>query len=92
MVDEFVEVPHAYANDEESGVDWYAMSCHKLFGLHSGVLCGRREAVKDTTTVGSGGWDRRGDEDVYQERTEVNCEACAGIWRINVYFSNPALL
>jgi len=48
--------------------------------------------VKDITTVGSGGWDWRGDKDIYQETTEVNYEACAGIRGINVYFSNPASL
>ena len=68
VVDGFAAVPHAYANNEESGVDWYAMSYHKLFVPHLEVPYGRINVVKGIMAVGSGGWDRREDEDVYRER------------------------
>lgn len=40
VVDGVAAVPHIYANLKELPIDWYAVSCHKLFGPHLGILCG----------------------------------------------------
>jgi selenocysteine lyase/cysteine desulfurase len=42
VVDGVAAVPHRYANVESMAVDWYVVSCHKMFGPHLGALCGRK--------------------------------------------------
>ena len=55
VVDGVATVPHRFVNlaDELSMVDWYVISCHKLFGSHLGGLCGKRngDAVKSFFSV-----------------------------------------
>ena len=50
VVDGVALVPHAFADLEDSEIDWYVVSCHKLFGPHLGGLCGRSEAVEEIST------------------------------------------
>jgi len=47
IVDGVAAVPHQFANLEESCIDWYVVSCHKLFGPHLGALCGRLDAIQE---------------------------------------------
>mmetsp|Transcript_9286 Transcript_9286/g.13704 ORF Transcript_9286/g.13704 Transcript_9286/m.13704 type:complete len:887 (+) Transcript_9286:3-2663(+) len=45
IVDGVAAVPHIYSNVDTSGVDFYVVSCHKLFGPHLGGLCARKTSV-----------------------------------------------
>jgi len=54
-VDGVALVPHVFAAVRDSGVDWYVVSCHKLFGPHVGGLCGRRKALWDMFKNSDGG-------------------------------------
>lgn len=80
VVDGVAAVPHIFANVEATGVDWYVISCHKFFGPHLGVVCGRTSAVKSlldepvSAEVPTG----REIEHVFESGT-MNYEACAGI-------------
>ena len=47
VVDGVAAVPHRFANVKKLNVDWYVISCHKLFGPHIGALCGRNEAIQE---------------------------------------------
>jgi len=47
VVDGVAAVPHRFTNVTELGVDWYIISCHKLFGPHLGALCGRIDAIQE---------------------------------------------
>ena len=47
IVDGVAAVPHRFTNLRESCVDWYVISCHKLFGPHLGALFGRFDAIED---------------------------------------------
>ena len=71
VVDGVALVPHSYADVKESGVDWYVLSCHKLFGPHIGGLYGMREALRRmmmmTTTMTDAGEDG-GDDDGRRRR------------------------
>ena len=86
VVDGVAAVPHLYPSVSTSGVDWYAISCHKLFGPHLGALCGRTAVVELLSKA-------RGDtepckETLYKlmETGTINYEACAGIQGLGLYF------
>ena len=74
IVDGVAAAPHVYADLSESNADFYAVSCHKLFGPHLGGLCARREAVK---SLG----ESNNLESLYRswELGTTNYEACAGV-------------
>jgi selenocysteine lyase/cysteine desulfurase len=74
VVDGVATVPHVYADLNTIDVDWYAVSCHKLFGPHIGVLVGRK-IIADNLRI---------------ELGTVNYEACAGISGLGHYFAKIA--
>ena len=80
VVDGVATAPHIYADLQNlDDVDWYVISCHKMFGPHLGALCGRHEAIEKV--LGSA-------KDIYK-RLEVgtlNYEACAGVVGLGTYF------
>jgi len=86
VVDGVAAVPHLCPAVSTSGVDWYAISCHKLFGPHIGALCGRRDVVSllDTTH----GDSEPCDDTLYKmiETGTISYEACAGIQGLGQYF------
>lgn len=73
VVDGVAAVPHRFAAVDLSGVDWYVISCHKLFGPHLGVLCGRPEAFEELSSS--------------VECGTMNYEACEGILGLGHYIS-----
>ena len=80
VVDGVATAPHIYTDlGNLDDVDWYVISCHKMFGPHLGALCGRREAIKKV--IGSA-------QDIYKqfEVGTLNYEACAGIVGLGTYF------
>jgi selenocysteine lyase/cysteine desulfurase len=84
VVDGVAAVPHVSPSLSDSGVDWYGISCHKLFGPHVGALCGRKAVVKLLDPIGNHSCD----EDLYQilENGTSNYEACAGVHGLGRYF------
>ena len=84
VADGVAAVPHVCASLATSGVDWYIISCHKLFGPHIGALCGRRGVVNlfldSDTSIG--------DETIFKlfETGTTSYEACAGVEGLGRYF------
>ena len=91
IVDGVAAAPHWYPAVSEHQVDWYVVSCHKLFGPTLGGLCGRRQtAVKllcDSAKV-----DNDKNESIYKllEVGTINCEGCAGVHGLGEYFGELA--
>ena len=85
VADGVAAVPHLSPSVSSSGVDWYAISCHKLFGPHIGALCGRRKVVESLGTKIDG---HPCDETLYKmlETGTINYEACAGVYGLGRYF------
>ena len=77
VVDGVAASPHCFANVEASGVDWYVVSCHKLFGPHLGALCGKSTAVKKLHAIS---------EKILEIGT-LNYEASEGIVGLGNYFA-----
>ncbi|GKY93048.1 hypothetical protein MPSEU_000273100 [Mayamaea pseudoterrestris] len=71
VVDGVAAVPHIFADLDSMNVDWYVVSCHKIFGPHLGALIGRKNIA--------GGMEL--------ELGTVNFEACAGIAGLGQYFA-----
>jgi selenocysteine lyase/cysteine desulfurase len=67
IVDGVASTPHVYADMDRLGVDWYVISCHKLFGPHLGALCGHKQVVESLL------------EPEQLELGTISYEACAGI-------------
>ena len=88
IVDGVAAVPHSYADlDHHPGVDWYVLSCHKMFGPHLGALVGRRSLVQQHfLREPSAGMDD--DTSLYKllESGTINYEGCAGVIGIGRYF------
>lgn len=72
VVDGVAVAPHLFVNVDNLGADWYAISGHKVFGPHIGVLCGRR--CSDSP------------HKFQLELGTVNYEACAGVVGLGLYF------
>ena len=72
VVDGVAAGPHAQI--QASAVDWYVVSCHKLFGPHIGAICGSQRVTQDVP------------EKVLEVGT-LNYEACEGIAGLGNYFS-----
>ena len=76
VVDGVAAAPHTPAQAAE--VDWYVVSCHKLFGPHLGALCGRK-AVMDLVRPA-------------RELGTLNYEACQGVVGLGDYLADLASL
>jgi selenocysteine lyase/cysteine desulfurase len=76
VVDGVAAVPHVYADLDAMDVDWYVISCHKLFGPHLGVLVGQNNTA----------------DGLNLEQGTVNYEACAGVRGLGDYVSKLACL
>jgi len=72
VVDGVAAAPHMFAAVDDAGPDWYAVSCHKLFGPHLGVLCGKKAPFSTPFRL---------------ELGTVNYEACAGIVGFGQYLA-----
>lgn len=79
IVDGVASVPHKFAAVSELDVDWYVVSCHKLFGPHLGALCGRASAMENIRCDGASFTD-------LLEIGTVSYEACAGVRGLGDYF------
>lgn len=79
IVDGVAAAPHWFADVDELNVDWYVVSCHKLFGPHLGALCGRLSATEEILRSGGG--------DNELEIGTVSYEACAGVYGLGNYFA-----
>jgi selenocysteine lyase/cysteine desulfurase len=84
IVDGVAAVPHCFAAVDEMDVDWYVVSCHKLFGPHLGALCGRLSAVEKIVFKGEKPTDAL-------EIGTVSYEACAGIQGLGEYFGQLSM-
>lgn len=76
VVDGVAAIPHRFAAVDQSGVDWYVISCHKIFGPHLGALCGNPKAFQELSSS--------------IECGTVNYEACQGIAGLGHYMSTLA--
>ncbi len=88
IIDGVAAVPHVYANVSNLGVDWYIVSCHKLFGPHIGAMCVLKSAVNDIISS-SRTVDLFGSNIDYKllEVGTLNYEGCSGICGLGEYFS-----
>jgi selenocysteine lyase/cysteine desulfurase len=77
IVDGVAAVPHLYASLDGSGVDFYVVSTHKVYGPHCGFLAGRHGHVEEL-----------GLRSGFIETGTINYEACAGIVGVQRYFSS----
>ncbi len=73
IVDGVAATPHRFAAVDANEVDWYVISCHKVFGPHMGVLCGKPDAFKELSCP--------------LEYGTLNYEACGGIAGLGIYIS-----
>lgn len=83
IVDGVAAAPHVYADLSKSNADFYAVSCHKLFGPHLGGLCAQRAALESLGDVNDA-------DSLYRswELGTTNYEACAGVgYGLARYFS-----
>ena len=94
IVDGVTYVPHRYADMERHQFDWYVISCHKLFGPHFGVLCGRRSLCSTTNVTSVPSADENTETTIQQMSPNchsdiqfgtVNYEACEGIRGLGQY-------
>lgn len=76
VVDGVAAVPHVPAKLNNSSVDWYIISCHKLFGPHLGAMCGHRQS---SLLLHSS------PKSVLETGT-VSYEACQGVVGLGKYF------
>jgi selenocysteine lyase/cysteine desulfurase len=83
VVDGVAVAAHLYPHVDKLGVDWYCVSCHKMFGPHVGIIIGRNDAVKYLEKELS----PHKKEDVYRmlEIGTINYEACNGIIGLGGY-------
>jgi selenocysteine lyase/cysteine desulfurase len=82
IVDGVAYVPHRYAAIDELQVDWYVISCHKMFGPHLGVLCGRNSIG---ISIDRGGVPT---PNFGIQMGTVNYEACEGVRGVGQYFTD----
>jgi selenocysteine lyase/cysteine desulfurase len=82
IVDGVAYVPHRYAAIDELQVDWYVISCHKMFGPHLGVLCGRNSIG---ISIDRGGVPT---PNFGIQMGTVNYEACEGVRGLGQYFTD----
>jgi len=94
VVDGVAAVPHIYADLEELGgvIDWYVLSCHKLFSTHLGGLYGKSDAVEELSEDLQIHKTRENlqQELVYKEweMGTISYEACAGVNALGDYLSD----
>ena len=93
VVDGVAAAPHISPALSDHLADWYVVSCHKLFGPHVGVLCGRREsAVKDLCDAAKVPLDSHDTVHKLLEIGTINYEGCSGIEGLGQYFADLATL
>ena len=91
VVDGVAAAPHWYPALSDHQVDWYVVSCHKLFGPHLGGLCGRRStAVKDMCDAAGSHLDSNDSTYKFLEIGTINYEGCSGLEGLGQYFANLA--
>jgi selenocysteine lyase/cysteine desulfurase len=88
VVDGVAAAPHVFANVAVTDIDWYVISCHKCFGPHLGVICGKTSAVQSlvddpTEFSGAAGTEM---EQLFETGT-MNYEGCAGVVGMLDYFA-----
>eukprot|EP00934_Nitzschia_sp_Nitz4_P000926 Nitzschia sp. Nitz4//scaffold76_size158648//155766//158525//NITZ4_002574-RA/size158648-snap-gene-0.318-mRNA-1//-1//CDS//3329557929//926//frame0 len=85
IVDGVAAVPHHFADFAHLGVDWYVISCHKVFGPHIGGLCGKERAVQELQTAPR--LPAEAKLASWLECGTLNYEGCAGVIGLLHYFS-----
>lgn len=95
VVDGVAAVPHYFADlKHHRNVDWYAISCHKLFGPHLGALYGSRRGAVAHFAHATGSSPGAVDDDalLHQlfESGTINYEACAGVVGLGRYLVSLA--
>ena len=53
VVDGVAAIPHIFPNLSEVDIDWYVISCHKLFGPHIGAICNLQQSQLSLPDVGT---------------------------------------
>ena len=89
VVDGVAATAHCFADLDslQHSVDWYVVSCHKMFGPHiGGLYANRRSGAAITQLVNA--TDARNDDDLYKlfEIGTQSYEAAAGLAGLGVYF------
>ncbi|CAB9516469.1 Cysteine desulfurase [Seminavis robusta] len=93
VVDAVAAAPHIYPNVSSLGVDWYVVSCHKLFGPHIGALLGRKASVDQLVTASM--TNHHSIESLPYKLLEVgtiNYEGCSGIVGLGMYIRELGML
>ena len=89
VVDGVAAVPHRPARFTKSGADWYVASCHKWFGPHLGVLCGKTQSIKALACQNTVSDFMEFEQ---WEHGTINVEACAGVQGMSRYFNSLSTL
>lgn len=85
ICDGVAAVPHLYADFSELDVDFYIISCHKLFSSHLGALCARKESIRLLVQTHRTHEYENNPYNILETGT-CNFEACAGGIGIGRYF------
>mmetsp|Transcript_30493 Transcript_30493/g.46781 ORF Transcript_30493/g.46781 Transcript_30493/m.46781 type:complete len:456 (+) Transcript_30493:53-1420(+) len=86
IVDGVAAAPHIFPDITSMDADWYAVSCHKIFGPHLGCLVGKTQTVTQLCSHPI-------HQEPFSKRMElgtINYEACAGIEGLGEYFRRLA--
>jgi selenocysteine lyase/cysteine desulfurase len=86
VCDGVAAVPHVFPNFSQLDLDFYIISCHKVFGPHLGVMCASKQTIEAITCVTS---EPCGNDDPFKilEQGTINFEACAGVIGTGQYFT-----
>ena len=93
VCDGVAAVPHVYTDFSQLDLDFYIISCHKLFGPHLGALCTSKRTIEALSSEDLERYSGRlekycsGDPLKILEQGTTNFEACAGIIGISQYFA-----
>jgi selenocysteine lyase/cysteine desulfurase len=88
VVDGVAASPHWYPAVSELDVDWYVISCHKLFGPHIGALVGRQSSINQLSSssgVGANPTKNHGYELI--EQGTINYEGAGGVSGLGIYMA-----
>jgi selenocysteine lyase/cysteine desulfurase len=88
-------VPHVFSAFDDLGVDFYAVSMHKMFGPHVGALIARRgEFLNQFACTSSNLSSESTNQDVCLrsmiEKGTLNIEGCAGVVGLGQYMKSLA--
>jgi selenocysteine lyase/cysteine desulfurase len=91
IADGVATAPHVFPALSKIELDWYGVSCHKLFGPHLGALCGRLSTLNEIGTGNTNAADLEPDTILTNlEIGTISYEACEGVRGFGEYLRDLA--